>query len=382
MINSTPEAATGIASQEGIEESQVQKAKLADFVNHARNRPLYFLLLGILLGALYWIIVVPTYYGLGAAVYNGDPEELQIVFSFQTIVFLSLIEALGRLGKRLRIDGAKKVANSDNQPILYLRSFYYENYDKEPEEKGFGVKRTRADKEYEDEVIGQALSGIGPVVAVGRPSDRLPVLGATRLYFTDDEWMANVEMLMTISQIVIIQPGYSDGTEWEMIATKRLLTPDKVIFSFLTWYHSSRASRQREYEIFAMQIKRIFGCELPPKLGRAYFLYFNQDWEPILCRLGGWRAFLYWFPLPTNLLYKLLTWEPPWTLFNPLGILLRKLPQPRAARRFYVAGVREALRPLLRSRNIQVPVWRTGIFLAVMAGILLTFGYRIFSILI
>lgn len=100
------------------------------------------------------------------------------------------------------------------KPILYLRSF------KDDREAGDSAKlpilHSLTPPDSPDEVdLCQLLFTYGPVVAVGKPSEQLPPLGASRLYF-GDTWQEEVIKLMNSAQIIALRLGESSGIKWEL----------------------------------------------------------------------------------------------------------------------------------------------------------------------
>ena len=350
--------------------------KLSAFAKYARPRPPFFLFLSIIFELIYWpMLLISLLIGVGLIYTEGIGAFIQLTSSAFVLVYCGLIIALGRWRKRFRVN-TPKVLNSETRiPILYLRSFFYESIDK----SNTGLQERRSnlyEKETDDELLALALRDVGPLIAIAKPSDKIPPLGALRLYFKDEEWQEQVEVLMLMSQLVIIQSGYTEGTDWEMQRVRNLLPPEKVIFSFLSWRDLDRESRQLEYDIFAIQVKRIYGCDLPEKIGSAYFFYFDKEWKPHLIRLTGWKAIFFWICSIPSIVWHLcasifllipnfLTKKDIW-----LG-LLRRLPAPRIFREHSVPSVREALRPTLKERGVRLSIWRTAafIFLVVTVGL-------------
>nr|ALS90558.1 MetaGeneMark_Unknown Function [uncultured bacterium] len=120
------------------------------------------------------------------------------------------------------------------RPIIYLRSFYEEA---EPDAIYY-------DKAKTDETLAQVLKTTGPLIAVGKPGDKLQPLGAIRVYFNDEVWQENVEVLMAMSRLVIIQAGLSPGLKWEMATARKLLKPEQLLFTFLSWQELDGDLRQ------------------------------------------------------------------------------------------------------------------------------------------
>src|SRR5206468_13108961 len=72
----------------------------------------------------------------------------------------------------------------------------------------------------------------GPVVAVGRPGDRLRPLGAVRDYLTDDAWQARVEQLMRQACAIVLVAGRTAGLGWELRKIVELDLLGKLVLLF------------------------------------------------------------------------------------------------------------------------------------------------------
>jgi hypothetical protein len=371
-----------------VETTVETRCSLREFVGYARPTPRKLFILGVLLEIAYWpFFVLGTLFVFPwviilltisvAGVFAFLPlYTLPLLIPF--LLYYAAVDTCGRLGLRYRVDAPRALEAEGRAPILYLRSFHYENSD-----RSLGGSRARYsffENENDDEVLALALREVGPLVAVGRPGGGVPPLGAVRLYFRDEEWRRRVAELIDISRLLVIQPGYTDGLEEEMKIAKGL-PPEKVIYSFLAWQHQGRRWRAAEYQMFSMQVRRIYGCRLPEKVGNAYFLYFTRSgqggegWTPHLVGLRGGRRLFFGFCSSLNLVLRLLNSEIVVTLLgiiSPLGQLLSRLPIPRAFRPYSVPGVREALRPVLAERGMRLPVWRTALF---VAGVVLYMCY-------
>jgi hypothetical protein len=107
---------------------------------------------------------------------------------------------------------------SSQLPVLYLRSF--DDDIKAAKRRGSWT---------EEEHLVQMLALIGPVIAIGRPGEKLPQLGARRLYVSDEEWQGTVENLIKRSRLVAIRTGRSTGLLWEFQKCLELLRPDQLL---------------------------------------------------------------------------------------------------------------------------------------------------------
>jgi fatty-acyl-CoA synthase len=64
--------------------------------------------------------------------------------------------------------------------------------------------------------MSDILAQIGPVVAIGKPSEPVPQLGAACLYVSNDEWQRKVAELMAAARLVVVRVGASPGLLWEI----------------------------------------------------------------------------------------------------------------------------------------------------------------------
>ncbi|MFD5462337.1 transferase [Kitasatospora sp. NPDC127059] len=122
----------------------------------------------------------------------------------------------------LRADGRR--------PVLYLRSFAD---DRTAAQIDDGQELNIHSRE---EQLAAALRAFGPVIAVGRPGEPLPLLGAARFYLPLDDWKPTILRLMDLAQLIVLRVGVGEGLRWEIeqvIATQParkllLLTPGRV----------------------------------------------------------------------------------------------------------------------------------------------------------
>ena len=87
--------------------------------------------------------------------------------------------------------------------MLYLQSF-------EDDERGARMKGSLTEEEH----LANVLSQIGPFLAIGRPGERLPEVGASRIYVGDEDWQSEVRELLGTARLVIIRTGRTMGLGW------------------------------------------------------------------------------------------------------------------------------------------------------------------------
>lgn len=144
---------------------------------------------------------------------------------------LALGVKLRRTGRRMKApSGLDVLPGAGARPfVLYLRSFGDDEL-LDPTAR-FGRLVT---PRYE-ETICRGLATAGEVVAVGRPGERLPELGAARLYADDADWRDVVTALMREAALVFLVAGSSEGIRWELetVLGLRDRPPVVVFFPFL-----------------------------------------------------------------------------------------------------------------------------------------------------
>jgi hypothetical protein len=224
-----------------------------------------------------------------------------------------------RHAKRVRLDALAALSTRAADPILYLRSFA---------DDATANPLSRGQKTYEED-LALALNTIGPVIAVGKPLERDSPLGATRIYLHEKHWPENVRSLIDISQLIVIQAGRTKGVMLELEALLERANPRKVIMSFLSWQHLDRRTRRLEYQLFRNNVDSFMNrspspvtIKLPENIGNAPFLVFSRDWIPELIEVSRSKRWFYRFSS---------------SLF-----------------------VTEALRPLLRDRNLKLD-WQKNV---------------------
>jgi hypothetical protein len=128
---------------------------------------------------------------------------------------------------------------------------------------------------------------IGPFVAVGDPTERLPPLGAARMYAADEDWQAAVGELIGRAAVVLLRAGEGDGFAWEVRHLTERCAAERVILSLPLDAKRSEHSRQERYDAFRSQFGHHFPRPLPEAIGYCQFAYFEADWTP---RLLGERV--------------------------------------------------------------------------------------------
>jgi hypothetical protein len=150
----------------------------------------------------------------------GVPFVLILVFLLGGVVLNRRLAArLLRLAHRRAAAVYQTIRQHDvRAPILFLRSFKEETRLLEPPARSLLAKilRVRDSKRTLDEIVLDAASPVGPVVALGVPAEKAAPLGAARFYANDAEWQETVRGLVQQSRTVIICVEDGEGVLWEL----------------------------------------------------------------------------------------------------------------------------------------------------------------------
>ena len=109
-------------------------------------------------------------------------------------------------------------AKDPRPPVVYFRSFDVDSQIIVAPGRGRSLARffwytVSVSPEQE---MGFILGQVGPVVAIGKPGERLPELGAARIYVADDEWREVVTTWMSEAALVVFRAGETEGLWWEV----------------------------------------------------------------------------------------------------------------------------------------------------------------------
>lgn len=220
---------------------------------------------------------------LGMRVWSSFQDDttrrsIWIVYVCWTAVVLYYVgRALMRRARKESARTAGKIIEEDQRPpVLYLRSF---SADRSSEALLRGGNRTA------EEHLADVFREVGPFVAIGHPEEKLPSLGAARVYIdSNSQWWTEVADYMEKAALVLIRAGSSRGLAWEINYALARLPPEKIIFLIPGGGYDQLRSH------LAPLLKG--RCDLPEirglfqREGFPYWirrvLYFEKDWSPRL----------------------------------------------------------------------------------------------------
>jgi len=140
-----------------------------------------------------------------------------------------------RSGWKYDVVSAEQLLASDPRPpVVYLRSF---RADREISLRpdGFWNKVVAILIDYAvtfspEQELAEILHQVGPVIAIGKPGELLPELGAARLYVGDADWKAKVIDMMDRSRLVIIRTGSTTNLKWEVDQAMTRVPRRQILF--------------------------------------------------------------------------------------------------------------------------------------------------------
>lgn len=163
-------------------------------------------------------------------------DALQIALALGGYVLAIAAWRLWRRSQRHAAPSAAEVLGADPRPpVLYLRSFRDDGtlwLDQEQGRLAQWWSKLLAFRTTEEQCVA-ALQAVGPVVAIGKPGEPIPELGAARLYVGHDAWQAEVRQLMDRAALVVVRIGSSPGVLWEIEQVLSRLPRERLVFALI-----------------------------------------------------------------------------------------------------------------------------------------------------
>ncbi len=270
---------------------------------HTQRQRLGTLLVGCGVAMIIIGFVAPT---IALALWEAG-EETGLVIVFVVLFFVGVyggVQVIG-YGRRLRTMPAQTQLERDKRaPVLYLRSFEDDDLlDPTPRMIPLGDFFPRR---YEESLV-KPLASIGPMVSIGRPGNKLPMLGGARLFVSDENWQSAVAHLRGHASAVVLMIGRTDGLWWEVESSIREVEPGKLLFFFpyveesgrrdtLTQrflgyrpaqmplskqaYRRMEKERRERYRIFRERVGPLMPADLPQELGDSQFIHLDSNGHP------------------------------------------------------------------------------------------------------
>jgi hypothetical protein len=192
-----------------------------------------------------------------------------------------------RRAARLGVNALR--AQDRRRPILYLRSFHDDDIKfggRLRQVLGFVVPLIRVftrDVGFEEDLVN-AWSQYGPVVAISRPGEPLPPIGAAREHCVGDDWRALVVSLIDDSVAINVVLGDTPGLLWELSQLRDLGALQKLIVIVPPLQPDSLRIRLRTAQTAIPELSKIPDAMIVDK---ALALSFSK--EALVVTIGGAR---------------------------------------------------------------------------------------------
>jgi hypothetical protein len=190
------------------------------------KRPIFLLLSGI-----GYTLLVAGFFGAEAALRGSQaPMTIRVYLGAGgAVAMVAGVLILARTRRRTARTAAAALRADGRRPVLYLRSFADDHTSATVDRLPGSWETTVLNLHSREEQLAGALSAFGPVIAVGRPGEPLPYLGAARFYVPDDQWRTEVRRLMELSQLIVLRLGPGEGLWWEVEQARRTQPPRKLV---------------------------------------------------------------------------------------------------------------------------------------------------------
>jgi hypothetical protein len=210
-------------------------------------------------------------------------------YSIARILFLPVLKLPFLLGKRLLMPRASEYRAIDRRPpVLLLRSFAD---DKKLVPVMSEFVRTTLGRHMPwdyvtfEEMLTHLFSPCGPVVAIGRPGEWVPPVGAAREWISNSDWQLHVKQLLQECKAVVMMVGRlkaGDGLSWELEQVIQSSILSKLVLIVPPVSEKEARVRWESYAALA-------GGKLPPFQGGELAAVFQPDGAASVYRGTGRR---------------------------------------------------------------------------------------------
>jgi hypothetical protein len=183
-----------------------------------------------------------------------------LVYAAATLLVGTLLPVGGILLFRrgsatLQPSGDELMASDRRRPVLLLRSFGDDRMSV-VDAPTLGQISSLARME---ESIADQFRPFGPLVAIGKPGEALPELGASRNYYSESEWRAAALELMWDAVLIVVIAGVSPGLRWELEAVARVGHQSKLLVLM------PEPDRRRRWDVITEELRGIPGFDGLPR---------------------------------------------------------------------------------------------------------------------
>jgi uncharacterized RDD family membrane protein YckC len=264
------------------------------------------------------------------------------IISIASFLLISVFVFIYFIGKRMYRIEVFKYKNDSRPPILYLR-----NFDKDKiTTKGkmswlekINFWGGKINLKTEEEEIAMAFEMYGPFIAIGKPDELLPRLGADRLYVNHSDWQQKVRELIKEATLIVMQPGSTPGLIWELQTVIETKSLHKLVLLV--------PENEKDLEAFRDFFKEHTSILLP-------FIYYSKKVMHIFATMHTFRGVI-WFS-ESGAHYN--TYIKDTDLFSTLMYLLKY--NTRFYRHTAAVDMRNILQPLINNLQLHSTTAKTA----------------------
>ena len=152
-------------------------------------------------------------------------------------LFISVVQLFRRSQQWEALSADEALQRDPRPPVVYLRAFTDDGQmavrGHHWQDRVFGKWAGALTLTSPEQELAFILQRVGPVIAIGKPGERLPELGAARLYVGHDTWQQTVLDMLRRSSLVLARAGASPGVQWELDQVLSLAQRSKVVILIL-----------------------------------------------------------------------------------------------------------------------------------------------------
>ncbi|MGI9424286.1 MAG: hypothetical protein ACR2PA_13925, partial [Hyphomicrobiaceae bacterium] len=172
--------------------------------------------------ALLWLGIILVLWQLEIASATADTGSGAAVYASQFFVYLSGVLSFlvyrGSFSKFLvaaSVDARDLIQYDRRPPVVLLREFGADAIQIRPRipflpRPDVRVRRMSSSgvpveysKVHLEQVIAGEMSRIGPMIAIGEPGEAVPKIGASRAYFSDDDWQTGIAQWIEAASVIV-----------------------------------------------------------------------------------------------------------------------------------------------------------------------------------
>jgi hypothetical protein len=176
----------------------------------------------------------------------------------------------------LRVSLEQAQATDPRPPVLFLRSFRDDAVALPPPKAGIAFRLYNFAERNKslDELLLEEGTSLGPVVALGNPTDAVPPYGAARAYFQHSDWQTMVTRLMADAVAIVICVDDTESLWWEIKFVVEQQYLNKTLFLLHPKYDSDKAA-----PAVVKDFEKILGLTVTDKLNatRGQFIGLWSD---------------------------------------------------------------------------------------------------------